>query len=201
LDLWDPAFKGKVAIPKWAWVGETWFHSINKVLGGTEDNIDIGIKKCRELFKDNKAIVMDSVEHGKNLFVSEEIWIAPYYTARTTEAQKAGATIEFVFPEEGGLNWYFNTGLIKGRPKESKEMALKFINYTLDPKKQLEFSLLSGYPPTNVKAIDMIPADRPDILLTRAQMDNLGKIKVDHVKMIKNSDKHAERWNKEVLGG
>jgi spermidine/putrescine-binding protein len=201
LDLWDPAFKGKVAIPKWAWVGETWFHSINKVLGGTEDNIDIGIKKCRELFKDNKAIVMDSVEHGKNLFVSEEIWIAPYYTARTAEAKKAGAPIEFVFPAEGGLNWYFNTGLIKGRPKESKEMALKFINYTLDPKKQLEFSLLSGYPPTNIKAIEMIPADRPDILLTREQMDNLGKIKVDHVKMINNSDKHAERWNKEVLGG
>jgi len=32
--LWDPAFKGRVAIPKWAWIGETWFHSMNRVLEG-----------------------------------------------------------------------------------------------------------------------------------------------------------------------
>jgi len=36
---------------------------------------------------------MDSVEQGKNLFVSEEIWIAPYYNARTEQAKKAGARL------------------------------------------------------------------------------------------------------------
>jgi len=200
-DLWDPAFRGRVAIPKWAWIGETWFNSINKVLGGTEDNIDPGLKKCRELIKDNKAIIMDSVEQGKDLFVSEEIWIAPYYNARTEQAKKAGAPIEFVYPEEGGLNWYFNVGVIKGRPKENRDLAFKFINYTLDPKKQLEFSLLCGYPPTNMKTMSMIPADRKDLFITKEQMENLGKIKIDYVKMLNNSDKNAERWNKEVLGG
>jgi putative spermidine/putrescine transport system substrate-binding protein len=201
MDLWDPAFRGKVAIPKWAWIGETWFNSINKVLGGTEDNIDPGLKKCRELIKDNKAIIMDSVEHGKNLFVSEEIWIAPYYNARTEQAKKAGAPVEFAYPTEGGLNWYFNVAALKGRPKENKELSFKFINYTLDPKRQLEFSLLCGYPPTNMKTMSMIPADRQDLLVTKEQMENLGKIKIDFVKMLNNSDKNAERWNKEVLGG
>ncbi len=201
LDLWDPAFRGKVAIPKWAWIGETWFNSVNKVLGGTEDNINPGLKKGRELIKDNKAIIMDSVEHGKALFVSEEIWIAPYYNARTEQAKQAGAPVEFVYPVEGGLNWYFNVGLIKGRPTENRELSLKFLNYTLDPKKQLEFSLLCGYPPTNLKTMGMIPADRKDLFVTKEQMENLGKIKVDYVKMLNNSDKNAERWNKEVLGG
>ena len=201
MDLWDPAFKGKVAIPKWAWIGETWFISMNNVLGGTEDNITPGIKKCRELIKDNKAIIMDSVEHGKNLLVSEEIWITPYYNARTEQAKQAGAPVEFAYPVEGGLNWYFNLGIIKGRPKENRELALKFMNYTLDPKKQLEFSLLCGYPPTNLKTMAMLPPDRKDLLVTKEQMENLGKIKVDYVKMLNNSDKNAERWNKEVLGG
>jgi spermidine/putrescine-binding protein len=200
MDLWDPAFRGKVAIPKWAWIGETWFNSMNKVLGGTEDDVNPGLKKCRELIKDNKAIIMDSVDHGKNLFVSEEIWIAPYYNARTEQAKQAGAPLEFVYPVEGGLNWYYNVGLIKGRSKENRELSLKFLNYTLDPKKQLEFSLLSGYPPTNLKTMPMIPANRKDLFVTKEQMENLGKIKVDYVKMLNNSDKNAERWNKEVLG-
>lgn len=200
LDLWDPAFKGKVGIPKWPWVGETWFHAVNKVLGGSEDNIDPGIKKCRELVKNNKAVILDSVEHTKNLFVSGEIWIAPYYTARTNQAIKAGAPLKFVYPKEGGLGWYFATAIIKGRPKPNLEMSYKFANYTLDPKKQLEFSMLCGYPPTNIKTMEMIPNDRRDLFLSAADMDNLGKIKIDYVKMLKISDKAGERWNKEVLG-
>jgi len=32
-------------------------------------------------------------------------------------------------------------------------------------------------------------------------MENLGKIRVDYVKMLNGSDRNAERWNKEVLGG
>jgi hypothetical protein len=51
LDLWDPAFKGKIGIPKWAWVGETWFQAVNNVRGGTEINIDPGIWKCRQVLR------------------------------------------------------------------------------------------------------------------------------------------------------
>ena len=199
-DLWDPAFKGKVGIPKWPWVGETWFNAVNKVFGGTEANISPGIEKCRQLVKENKAVILDSVEHTKNLFVSGEIWIAPYYTARTNQAIKAGAPLNFVYPKEGGLGWYFGTAIIKGRPEENRQMAFQFANYTLDPQKQLAFSTLCGYPPTNTKAMAMLPADRKDLFLTPEQMDNLGKIKIDYVKMLENSDKAGERWNKEVLG-
>ncbi len=199
-DLWDPEFKGRVGIPKWAWVGATWFHAINKVWGGTEDNITPGIEKCKQLVKENKAIIIDSVEHQRNLYLSEEIWIAPYYTARTAQAVKAGAPLQFVFPQEGGLGWYFNTALIKGRPPGSLAMSYKFVNYQLDPKKQLEFSMLCGYPPTNTKAMAMVPKERDDLILTAEQMDNLAKIKLDFVKMLEVSDKAGERWNKEVLG-
>lgn len=199
-DLWDPAFKGKVGIPKWPWVGETWFYAMNQVFGGSADNITPGIEKCSQLVKENKAVILDSVEHTKNLFVSGEIWIAPYYTARTNQAIKAGAPLKFVYPEEGGLGWYFGTAIIKGRPPENLKMAFKFANYTLDPKKQLEFSLLCGYPPTNTKTMAMLPADRKDLLLTSEEMDNLGKIKINYVEMLENSDKAGERWNKEVLG-
>jgi putative spermidine/putrescine transport system substrate-binding protein len=111
-----------------------------------------------------------------------------------------GIPVEFVYPEEGALNWVFNVGIIKGRPAESERIAQEFLNYTLDPQAQVEFSKKIGYPPTNRKAIAALPPDSP-LRLTDAQVDNLGKMKFDFGLIVENRDRHAERWNKEVIGG
>lgn len=198
-DLWDPAFAGRVAVPKWEWVGQTWFYAVNRVWGGAESNIDPGIQKVRELVQKNKAVIMNNVEHGINLFVTGEIWIAPFYTARAQQAKDAGAPVEFVFPEEGGLNWTFNLGIIKGRPTTSVALAQEFLNYTLDPVQQGQFSVLTGYPPTNRRAVALLPKDAR-VLLTSQDMANLGKMRFDIKQILSNRDRHAERWNKEVLG-
>lgn len=198
-DLWDPAFAGRVAVPKWEWVGSTWFYAVNRVWGGTETNVDPGIAKCRELVQKNKAVIMNNVEHGINLFVTEEIWVAPFYTARAQQAKEAGAPVEFVFPEEGGLNWTFNLGIIKGRPAASIVLAQEFLNFTLDPVQQAQFGIFVGYPPTNRKAMALLPKNS-DVLLTSAETANLGKMRFDIKQILVNRDRHSERWNKEVLG-
>lgn len=198
-DLWDPAFAGKVAIPKWEWVGNTWFYAANRVWGGTETNIDAGIAKCRELVQKNRAAIMNNVEHGIALLTNEETWIEPFYTARTEQARDAGAPVEFVFPSEGGLNWTFNLAIIKGRPNASTTLAQEFLNSTLDPVRQAQFGILTGYPPTNKRAQALLPRNS-NVLLTAEQMANLGKMKFDVKAMLANRDRHAERWNKEVLG-
>lgn len=198
-DLWDPAFAGRVAIPKWDWVGNTWFYAVNRVWGGTEENVDAGMAKCRDLVKKSRAIIMNNVEHGLNLFQTEEILIAPYYTARTEQAKQAGAPVEFVFPEEGGLNWAFNVVIIKGRSATQTSLAQEFLNTTIDPVKNAQFGILTGYPPTNRKAIALLPKNS-NVLLTPAQVANLGKLRFDVKTMLLKRDNHAERWNKEVLG-
>lgn len=198
-DLWDPAFAGKVAIPKWEWVGNTWFYAVNRVWGGTETNIDAGIAKARELVQKNKAVIMNNVEHGIALLTSEETWIEPFYTARTEQARDSGAPVEFVFPTEGGLNWTFNLAIIKGRPTSSITLAQEFLNFTLDPVQQAQFGILTGYPPTNKRAQALLPKNS-NVLLTADQMANLGKMKFDIKAMLTNRDRHAERWNKEVIG-
>jgi len=198
-DLWDPAFAGKVAIPKWEWVGNTWFYAVNRVWGGTEASIDAGIAKCRELVRNNRAVVMNNVEHGIALLTNEETWIQPFYTARTEQARDAGAPVEFVFPAEGGLNWTFNLGIIKGRSAASTALAQEFLNSTLDPVRQAQFGILTGYPPTNKRAQALLPRNS-NVLLTADQMANLGKMRFDIKAMLDNRDRHAERWNKEVIG-
>ncbi len=67
--------------PDWVWVGEEVFHAINVVAGGDAENVDPGIDKLKELFKTNKAQIINNVEHTKQLLVAEEVWICARISA------------------------------------------------------------------------------------------------------------------------
>ncbi len=200
-DLWDPEFAGKVAFPDWGWVGEELFHAINTVFGGTEENVDPGIARFKELYQKNKAKVGKNVDEMMQLFVAEELWIAPLFSARVAQARAKGAPVEFVIPKEGGMSWIYQTGLIANRSKERTELSERLVDFTLDPERQIEFSKLTGYPPTNKKAIANIPADRKDLMLTETELQNLAKLqsKLDYMAMFGYRDQHRERWHKDVL--
>lgn len=202
-DMWDPAFAGKVAFPEWNWMGQEVFHAINQIYGGSPDNVDPGIAKLKELYGKNKALTINNVEHTLQLLLSEEVWIAPYFGARTEKAAKAGAPVEFVIPEEGGLSFIWNTAVINNRPQDSTELAYKFVNTTLDPDNQIAFSRLTGYPPTNVRAMKNLPPDLKNLEMTDAQVAAFGKIQrnFDYMAMFAYRDQIKERWDKEVLGG
>ena len=80
---------------------------------------------------------------------------------------------------------------------------MSFVNYTLDPERQIAFSRLTGYPPTNVKAMKNLPADLKHLEHTDADLEGLGKIQrqTDYMTMFPVKDQVTERWNKEVLAG
>ena len=200
-DLWDPAFKGKVAFPIWKWMGEEVFHYLNKLAGGAEDDIDPGIAKLAALFKENDAQLIDNVEHTHQKLLSEDVWICPHFGARTEKAAKAGAPVEFILPKEGGMSWIFNTAIVGGRPPESQEAAEQFVGETLDPERQIEFSRLTGYPPTNREAQNNLPDDLANVRYTEEQLASLGKIQrgFDYLAMFAFKDQYSERWKKEVL--
>jgi spermidine/putrescine-binding protein len=201
-DLWDPEFAGKVGFPDWVWSGEQVFHAINLLSGGTPQNVDPGIKKMAELYKKNKAQTLNNVEHTKQLLVSEEVWICPYFGARTEQAKAAGAPVEFVLPKEGGMSWIYNTAIIAGRPPESVALSEQFANDTLDAEKQIAFSRLCGYPPTNLEAIRNLPPDLKKLQYSEAELEGFGKMarRFDYKAQFANRDRNRERWNKEVLG-
>lgn len=202
-DLWDPEFAGKVAFPDWIWVGEEVFHAINIISGGDAENVDPGVAKLKELFKTNKARIINNVEHTKELLVAEEIWICPHFGARTEQAKAAGAPVEFITPKEGGLSWVWNTSIIANRPKESIETAEAFVNDTLDAEKQIAFSRLCGYPPTNMEAMRNLPADLKKLQFSEADLEGIGKLarRFDYMAQFAYRDRNRERWNKEVVGG
>jgi len=198
--LWDSAYKGKIFIPAFGWTGEAWLHLINKLLGGNEENLDPGIKKIAQLVKDNKALVADSADQALAFFRRGEVVVAGHWDGRTRELMKEGLTLDFVYPEEGVVNFSYGTGLVKGRPKSSTRLTEKLINLQLDPAKQAQFVQKVEYSPTNLKAMALLPAAAQHLKITDEQMKILNKVTLDYFKMAKVRDYALDRWNKEVLG-
>lgn len=205
-DLENPELKGKIAIPKWEWMGEQWIHLVNKAMGGTEDNIDPAIDWVAKLVKDYDAKIMNSTDHGLQLFSQEEIWAAPFWSARTYQVtSEGGPKMEFVYPEEGTLGLFFGTSLVKGRSEPSRKAAELLIDLQLDPELQSRFSQLCGYPPTNPRALDLIPDDakeqKPALNVTRKDLESFSKVTFDYKKILENSDKNLRKWQERVLTG
>ena len=85
----------------------------------------------------------------------------------------------------------------------SKELAEAFANETLDAEKQIAFSRLCGYPPTNMDAMKNLPADLKKLTYSDADLESMGKLArhFDYMAQFAYRDRNRERWNKEVLGG
>jgi len=200
-DLWDPAFAGKVAFPDWVWVGEDVFYAINAIAGGTATNIDPGVAKMKDLFQKNKAQIIKNVEQTQQVLLSEDVWIAPLFGARAQKAKEAGAPVDFVLPKEGGLSWIWNTTIIANRPADSIALSQAFVSTTLDAEKQIAFSRLTGYPPTNMEAMKNMPADLRHLVPSDAELAAIGELqrKFDYMAQFENRDRAADRWQKEVL--
>lgn len=201
-DLWDPAFKGKVAFPAWGWVGDEVFYAVNIAFGGTSENIDPGIEAFKKLFTEQGAIVANNVEHTRQLLDAGEVWLAPFFGGRIQQAAAAGTPVEFVIPEEGGLSWAWNMSVIEGRPEGSIELAYGLLDETFDPEKQIAFAKLNNYPPTAIEAMNNLPKELEHLKLSEDEVVRLSKLQaqVDPMVVFAYRDAYAERWNKEVLG-
>ena len=110
-------------------------------------SINPGIKKVRELAELTKPVVIAGADQGIQLFTREEIIIAPFWDGRTRQLFKNGVPVEFRFAKEGGIASFYNLGLVKNIDPVRREWALKFLNFTLGPERQVEFSKISNYSP------------------------------------------------------
>ena len=198
-DQWSEEYKNKTGIPKFTWMGGIWFHTINKLVGGDEKNIDPGIKKVRELVELTRPVVIAGADQGMQLFTREEIIIAPFWDGRSRQLIKNGVPVDFSFAKEGGIASFYNLGLVKNIDPARREWALKFIDFTLDPGRQVEFSKISDYSPTNVKAIGMLPEEYKALKISEKDLASLAKVKLDYVEMKKNKDRDLEAWKREIL--
>jgi len=138
LDLFDPAYVGKYAIGDISGTsGVQFFLALNRIKGGTLENIDPGIEAIKPLAK-GSPVLYTQADQLLSLFERGEIVIAPWYPDRAGVAMDKGMSLAVAYPKEGAVGILPSVVIPKGTSK--LDLAHKFIDQVLSAEGQGCFS-------------------------------------------------------------
>jgi putative spermidine/putrescine transport system substrate-binding protein len=138
LDLFDPAYAGKYAIGDISGTsGWQYFLALNKLKGGTLENIDPGIEAIKPLAK-GSPVLYTQADQLISLFERGEIAIAPWYPDRAGVAMDKGLSLAVSYPKEGAVGILPVIVIPKGTAK--LDLAHKFVDQVLSAEGQSCFS-------------------------------------------------------------
>jgi putative spermidine/putrescine transport system substrate-binding protein len=138
LDLFDPAYAGKYAIGDISGTsGVQFLLALNKIKGGTLENIDPGFDAIKPLAKDS-VVLYTQADQLLSLFERGEIVIAPWYPDRAGVAMDKGLSLAVAYPKEGAVGILPAVMIPKGTGKV--DLAHKFIDQVLSAEGQGCFS-------------------------------------------------------------
>lgn len=193
-DLWNPAYKNRVVMYPFHYVG-----TLNLLLwlaqqkGGGINNIDPGLDRLVELHKSGNIIGMPPGESEMvSLLQLEEAWIGMLTNGRVKDLWDKGAT--FIKMTRPKPTYGMITTMNVVKTSKNLDLAMKFVNYALGVECQEAYAKFNLYSPTvkNVKA----PPEVKDFILDEAAMSNL--FFVDWIAVNKILPQWQERWNKMI---
>src|SRR5436190_11304487 len=192
-DLLNPKYKGKVGIPAYGWVGNSWLQVLNKTLGGTVDNVDPGIAFLSQLVKKNEAVIIENTDAALKAFTREEIVIMPFWNGRTFVLQGQGVPVDIEYIPGTML---VGNGFPVLRGGKFIEQTNRFCNITMDGQYQTMMTQRFFYPPSNRNA--KLSPELARYAFPTDKEKNV--VPIDYEKMNAHKSQYLDRWNKEVLG-
>tara|TARA_R110002020_G_scaffold375654_1_gene586873 strand:+ start:10751 stop:11803 length:1053 start_codon:yes stop_codon:yes gene_type:complete len=149
-DLFAEDMKGKVAIGDVTGTsGWQFLLAINKMKGGTLDDVTPGIEAIKPLAAD-AVVQYTQADQLVALFARGEIAMAPWYPDRAGSAADQGLPIAIAYPEEGAVG--IRPTLLIPEGSKKKELALRFIDTVLSKEAQECFAENKYAGPINLKA-------------------------------------------------
>jgi putative spermidine/putrescine transport system substrate-binding protein len=190
-DLWHPRFKGKVAMWDYTWFAQIMAARLN---GGNEKNMDPGFKLWAENAKQIHSLITSN-DQMKNLIVSGDAWIAPWYSFLFRNWEKEGAPLGYANPKEGMIFFPIFLQIVKGCTPDQKKVAEEIINIMLTPEKNGRYNELTVGIPTVTNAV--VSKDiHEDPLFSPGVLKTL--IHLDWKTIAEQTSEWKERWDKEV---
>ena len=192
LDLFDPAYAGKYTIGDIS--GTAGLHfllALNKIKGGTLENIDPGIEAIKPLAK-GSPVLYTQADQLLALFERGEIAIAPWYPDRAGVAIDKGLSLAVAYPKEGAVGILPVVMIPKG--SANLDLAYKFVDQVLSAEGQGCFSERAyiGSVNTKVKLSEKVQKLVPyGETLTNAWF-------IDPEVIAKNIPNWTRRWQREV---
>lgn len=190
-DLWDPKNKGRVTMFDY----DTRMLSIAARLnGGDEKNPDPGFETWAENAANFRALV-DSNDAVKNLLVSGDAWMAPWFTGLSYVWINEGAPLGFAIPKEGAIAFPLYLAIVDGVDEAEKAVCEELINAILEPDNAGRYAKLTyGIPLVANATLD--EQQKTDPLLSLDIAKNAIQLDYGHIGEVASD--WRQRWDREV---
>jgi len=137
-DLWNPAFKDKLAVPDISQAG-SWELLVMaaKLNGGDEKNLEPGFEALKRLRPNIRKFLRGGNEQAQLLEAGEVVAVAMSTNTTPYALQDAGRPVDFLVLEEGSM-----VGMVSyhvARNAANPKAALAFINFALAKEQQVNF--------------------------------------------------------------
>jgi putative spermidine/putrescine transport system substrate-binding protein len=106
--------------------------------GGSVDNMEPAWARLRAQ-KPYVGVVVTASPEAVPYFENGEVWISPYWSARSGYYISRGLPIDMLVPEEGVIGLFDCAAIPVGA--KNKKLAYEFLNFRLEPEVQRAFSL------------------------------------------------------------
>jgi putative spermidine/putrescine transport system substrate-binding protein len=190
-EMWDPKFRGRV----------TMFDYDNRMLviaaklnGGGEDNIDPGFKVWSENAKNFRALV-DSNDAVKNLLVSGDAWVAPWFSGLSYVWMREGSPLGFAIPKEGTIGFPLYLAMVKGGTPAQQAVCEDLLNELMAPANAGRYAKLTFAVPL-LKNAELDEEQKKDPLLNAELAAS--SIALDYNSIALDAADWRERWDREV---
>jgi len=191
-DLYKPEFAGKLAIGDISGTsGVQFLEALNKMKGGTLENMDAGFAAIKPLAKDSVTLYTQA-DQIVSLFERGEISIAVWYPDRAGSAIDKGLPLAVAYPKEGAVG--ILPALVIPKGAKNPALALKYIDEVLSRDGQACFAdrKYAGPVNTQVKLSDKAAKIVPN----GASFDAMWFPDPDAV--MKGLPEWTKRWQREV---
>jgi putative spermidine/putrescine transport system substrate-binding protein len=195
MDFADPKYKQKVvfqSIPA-STFGLHSFLMINRIMGGSESNVEPAFKKWSGTVGPNVLEYLSSSAKISEMIQTNEAAIFPLTATAIANLKAKGLPVEFAVPKEGGVSLMTGACALKGNSEP--ELSQKLIEYLLSAAVQTKGMELASSMPVNrnVKLSDGAQAKigKLDVLTKNLNTVNWSLI----------NEKRSEwnnRWNRSV---
>jgi len=198
-DLWDPDYKGHVAVGAPTAGGTAWVQFLvaaAELNGGSVDNVEPGFQKLEQLKQQLLTITETNAAQQTQLLQSGDLWITHFWDGRTIALKRQGVSVEFITPKEGAFGTITYIAMIKG--SQLTDLDHEFINLMISPEGQVAFGKYIGYGPTNAKA--KLPDEylKEGVLYGKEQVDRMRVLDWD--KLLPKRPEWLDRWNSIMRG-
>lgn len=195
LDLWQPQYKGHVALPAITQTaGYEFLAEVARLHGGGEKNIAPGFEAIKRLRPSVVAYYKDP-DGMARLLTSGEAWLGPWYNDRFSQLKKAGAPVGFVRPKEGAIAIISTLSVPAGAP--DADLAMQYINFSISTPIQAAWDKQMAEGPTN-RDVRLPPDIAAGVPYGEKVVGSL--IALDQETISEELPNWISRWEREITG-